>query len=332
MSNWSSVSAPDRLTAWPPRITIAPHTPSACCVLLLLSPTTCRSLKWLDISGHLMSLLGICSFMLTVMSRARARPFHVTACCLMVASLVQLYVIQARPAQYKAWRHRWAVFNRLSRILLLLLPVLNGKRDVISELLPRYHHAQQVGTLLAYVCVVPLTQFYTSLCFVLPVSATLLSQLVGVGLTAMLVWQSHGPLSASPGMQQLADRVCGTIRGAFELFLYVTVDQGTLPGVPAAGMDAFGLPSRCTGHATFKQLLLFANLNITYFLPVFVTFVVELHHKRQFWQTRRVQLAVQPSPLMPLPGHFISSHCIVLCFAQLLLWFLAEALTPLLSS
>lgn len=213
----------------------------------------------------------------------------------------------------------------------MLGPILNSNFDLVYKLMPAHHVKQQaVLILLGTMCTLPLMQVYHNLCFVVPVASLLLWQVPAVVLTTTLSWYSQQGLVALPGMQDLADSTCAKVRGVFELTLHVLVDQGTMPGVPAAGFDAFGTESNCAGKASFLQLMLFANLVLAYYLPVHTTMYVELCHKLNFWRSRGVHVTVQASPLLPMPeSHLASNLCLLLC-SQVLLWFLAEALTALL--
>lgn len=292
----------------------------------------CRSLARLDVCGHFMSLMALLSLTSVMVSRGAANGilFPASMLVLMVINFLQLCLIKTRPAVYRAWRHRLAVGNRISRLLVSAVPVLRLRSQSVSRFLgPANQHTLGM-VLLATVCSFPMMLFYNTLCFVVSGAATLLLQPVATLVCAMLGVRSHPMLEAIPGMQQFANNICSTVRAVFELALHVAVDQGAMPAVPAAGFDAFGTPSMCAGRRTFVQLLLFSNLSLTYFLPVFVTYIVELRHKCQFWQRRGVCIVVQASPLLPFPDNLVSHAC-VLCLAPLLLWFLAEFLTPLLA-
>jgi len=293
----------------------------------------CRSLARLDVCGHFMSLVALLSLTSLMVRRGASNGFLVPISMLMLAVLnfMQLCLIRTRPAVYRAWRHRLAVGNRIGRLLVGAMPALRLRSDSIPRFLGSANQHTMGMVLLATLCSFPLMLFYNTLCFVVSAAATLLLQPVAMLVCGIFGVHSHPMLEATPGMQQFADNVCSTVRAVFELALHVAVDQGTMPGVTAAGFDAFGTPSRCAGRRTFVQLLLFSNLSLTYFLPVFVTYVVELRHKSQFWHRRGVCIVVQASPLLPFPDNHLVSHACVFCLAPLLLWFLAEFLTPLLA-
>lgn len=271
------------------------------------------------------------SMLVVVLSRDASQSplFMALFYCLMVSVVAQLVLVSTRPAVHNAWRHQLAWANRVARILVLLVP-MRRHYDIAGRLLPTHHHTELASALFSVMCVLPLTQFYGSLCFVLPAASTMLVQLLATMVISSILKNSYPTLSSLPGMDSLGDKVCLYIRGVFELVLHVVVDQAAMPGVHAAGFDAFGLPSRCHGQATFAQLLLYGSLTFGFFLPFWFTYVVELRHKLQFWRNRHVCVQVQRSPLLPMPGSPFVSHLTVLLSAQLLLWFLAELLVPLL--
>jgi hypothetical protein len=196
--------------------------------------------------------------------------------------------------------------------------------------MPTHHLNQPELVLLGAVFMVPIINFYGSLCFVVSAASMMLLQVPASVAATKLSLYSQEALSAMPGMQQLADSTCTHVRGMFELLLHVFVDQGTMPAVPAAGFNAFGTQGSCSGHASFLQLMLFGNIMLTYMFPVYLTYTVELRHKLRFWQVRGVNVTVQASPLLPFPDSQFVSHCCVLLCGQVLLWFLAEVLTGLL--
>jgi hypothetical protein len=129
-------------------------------------------------------------------------------------------------------------------------------------------------------------------------------------------------------MRQLSTSICNGFRGTLELILYVVVDLAAMPGVPAAGVDAFGLPDRCESGTVYAQLLVYAALMVSFFLPLYASYVIELHHKLWFWQARGVAVAADRSLLLPLPDTPVLSHVLVCLLAPLVLWFVAEGLAP----
>lgn len=293
----------------------------------------CRALTRLDVCGHCMSAAGMSSLLWLIVSRGVAARFNVplAMCCIIAASLLQLCLIRWCNRLYRGIRHQLTYTNRVVCLLLLLGPILNGRADMISRLLPTHHLNQPELALLGAVCIVPITNFYASLCFVVSAASLLLLQVPAAVLTTKLSLNSQEDLLALPGMQQLADSTCMHVRGMFELLLHVCVDQGTMPAVPAAGFDAFGTTGTCCEHTSFLQLMIYGNLLLTYLFPVYLTYTVELRHKLRFWQLRGVHVTVQASPLLPFPEAQLVSHCCVLLCSQVLLWFLAEALTGLLT-
>jgi hypothetical protein len=287
-----------------------------------------------------MSAVGMSTMVWLIVTRAVASRLNVPVamCFIIAASLLQLCFIRWCNSLYRGIRHQLTYTNRFVRLLILLGPVVNGKGDVISRLMPTHHLSQPELVLLGAVCIVPIMHFYGSLCFVVSAASLLLVQAPYAVITTKLYLYSQEALLGLPGMQQLADSTCVHVRGMFELLLHVFVDQGTMPAVPAAGFDAFGTTGTCSGHASFLQLMLYGILPsthavrlLTYLFPVYLTYSVEMRHKLRFWQLRGVYVTVQASPLLPFPDSQFVSHCCVLLCSQVLLWFLAEVLTGLLT-
>lgn len=292
----------------------------------------------LDSGGHLLSAGSMCAFGWLIFSRAAAVRFNVPLAMAVIigASLLQWVFIRLCPATYRGVRHQLTLGNRLVRLALMLGPVVNGNLDVVHKLLPS-KHLEQPGhaglALLGTMCTLALIQCYSCMCFVMSAAVLLLVQIPAASLTtALSVYAQEGLAASQPGLPQLADSICTHVRGVIELALHVIVDQGTMPGVPAAGFDAFGThsPAKCAGRASFLQLIIFSNLMLTLYLPVHLTYLVELRHKQRFWKSRGMSVAVRASSLLPVPRCHLASHCCVFLGAQLLLWFMSEALTSLL--
>lgn len=292
----------------------------------------------LDSGGHLLSAGAMSAFGCLILSRAVAVSFNFPLALAVIigASLLQWVFIRLCPATYRNVRHSLTLGNRLVRLALMLGPLLNGNLDVVHKLLPS-KHLEQPGhaglALLGTMCTLALIQCYGCMCFVMPAAALVLVQIPAAAMTtALSIYAQEGLTACQPGIQQLADSICTHVRGVIELALHVCVDQGTMPGVPAAGFSAFGThsPARCAGRASFLQLIIFSNLSLTFYLPVHTTYLVELRHKLRFWKSRGMHVAVRASPLLPIPGCHLGSHCCVFLCAQVLLWFASEALTSLL--
>ncbi|WIA11154.1 hypothetical protein OEZ85_011293 [Tetradesmus obliquus] len=91
--------------------------------------------------------------------------------------------------------------------------------------------------------------------FSLPTAANLLQLPFATAQSLSWVWNAPLAMHKVRGMQQLATSVCNGFRGTLELILYVIVDLGAMPGVPAARVDAFGLPDRRGlngGYASYR--------------------------------------------------------------------------------
>lgn len=300
---------------------------------VLFVPLCCRSLLRLDVSGHVMSILGICMNMYLMLARSansNDQVPYVALPCIMAVSVLQLCLMYMRPSIYKRLRLQLAWGNRMLRLTPLVGLFKHRNWTYAQRMLPLHHCDDPFAVLLGSICIVPLMLFYSNLCFVVPFATLIVPQLPVAVLSSILAIKSQQLLMNMPGMQALADSACAHTRGVIALVLHVLVDQGTMPGVPAAGFEAFGIPSGCSGHASFLQLALYANLSLTYFLPVYFMFCVELQLKRQFWQAQNIPVEFQTSLMLPFPRHHFASHCCVLLLSQLLLWFVAELLTVLL--
>jgi hypothetical protein len=164
--------------------------------------------------------------------------------------------------------------------------------------------------------------------YLLPTSAGLLLQPLAAAVPLSWAWASPPSMHKLPGMQSTATAVCSSFRGAFEMLLYVIFDLGIMPGVPAAGVDAFGLPDRCKTRMVYAQLLVYATLLLSLMLPLYVSFIIELHHKLSFWQAKGVAVQADRSLLLPLPESPLLSHAVVGLTAPVLLWFIAEGIAP----
>jgi hypothetical protein len=167
-----------------------------------------------------------------------------------------------------------------------------------------------------------------SCAYPLPTSAGVLLQPLATAAALSWVWHAPSSMHKLPGLHTAATAVCRSFRGVFVLLLYVIFDLGFMPGVPAAGVDAFGLPDRCDSGTVYAQLLVYAALMVSFFLPLYASYVIELHHKLWFWQARGVAVAADRSLLLPLPDTPVLSHVLVCLLAPLVLWFVAEGLAP----
>jgi hypothetical protein len=163
-----------------------------------------------------------------------------------------------------------------------------------------------------------------SLAFSLPTPSNLLQLLLATAVALSWVWNAPLAMHQVRGMQQLAVSVCNSCRGALELLLYITVDLAAMPGAPGAGLTAFGLPDRCETGAAYAQLLVYGSLMFAFFVPLYTSYAIELHHKLSFWRRRGVVAVADRSVLMPLPQQLLLSHVLVCCAAMMLLWVTAE--------
>lgn len=164
--------------------------------------------------------------------------------------------------------------------------------------------------------------------FHLPTAVNLLVQPIGSLVVLSWVWKAPAAMHKLPGMQQLTHSVCSTFRGTFELALYVMVDLGPMPGVPAAGLNAFGLSDRCDSSLVYAQLLVYGNIMVSYIIPVYACYALELHHKLSFWRSRDVKVEADRSVLLPFPENSMLSHLVVGLVSPLLVWFVAEQIAP----
>jgi hypothetical protein len=171
-----------------------------------------------------------------------------------------------------------------------------------------------------------------SCAYALPTRAGVFLQPLAAAVSLSWVWGSPASMHKLPGMDTAATAACSSCRGVFELVLYVIIDLGFMPGVPAAGVSAFGLPDRCGTGMVYAQLLVYAALLLSFFVPLYTLYVIELHHKLSFWRERGVAVAADRSLLLPLPEAPVLSHVLVCLFAPVLLWFAAEEVAPYLQA
>jgi hypothetical protein len=164
----------------------------------------------------------------------------------------------------------------------------------------------------------------TSCTFSLPTTANLLQLLLATAVALSWVWNAPLAMQAVPGMQELATSVCNSFRGTLELVLYITVDLAAMPGVPGASFTAFGLPDRCETGAAYAQLLVYGSLVFAFFVPLYTSYAIKLHHKLSFWRRQDVAVAADRNVLLPLPEQPLLSHGLVCCAALMLLWVIAE--------
>uniref|UniRef100_A0A383WKA8 Uncharacterized protein n=1 Tax=Tetradesmus obliquus TaxID=3088 RepID=A0A383WKA8_TETOB len=267
-------------------------------------------------------------------SVALAGSVQVALALLTLLALLQLLLLHKRLKAYMRLRHSITMVNRLLRTLMALLPVAEQRYDIMSRWMQQSRPVPHpVAIVLAgYALFSPLLQLQISCIFSLPTAANLLQLPFATAQSLSWVWNAPLAMHKVRGMQQLATSVCNGFRGTLELILYVIVDLGAMPGVPAAGVDAFGLPDRCETGAVYAQLLVYAALMVTFFLPLYASYVIELRHKLSFWRRRDVEVVADRSVLLPLPGHLLLSHVLVCCAASLLLWVAAEQVAILLPS
>lgn len=215
------------------------------------------------------------------------------------------------------------------------VPPLAAPHPSLLSRLPTAAPGAARVTLTADVCcvclVLLLLLLQASCAYPLPTSAGVLLQPLGAATALSWVWSSPSSMHKLPGMHAAAKTVCSSFRGVYELLLYIIIDIGVMPGVPAAGVDAFGLPDRCESGAVYAQLLVYGTLMMSLFVPLFVSYVIELHHKLSFWQDRGVAVEADRSVLLPLPHSPVLSHFLVCFAAPLVLWFVAEGVAPYLT-
>ncbi|WIA21375.1 hypothetical protein OEZ85_000594 [Tetradesmus obliquus] len=136
-------------------------------------------------------------------------------------------------------------------------------------------------------------------------------------------WQA---MQAVPGVQQLAGDVCYSLHGVFESVLALAAAGA---GVSTGTCGALDTAARtCSPELLFEQLVMYASLVLSYFVPLFLGFIAELHHKRNFWKKCNMEVELQRSVLLPLPGQPLLSHALVLVLSPVLLWFVAEQAAP----
>lgn len=166
--------------------------------------------------------------------------------------------------------------------------------------------------------------------FTVPMAAGIFLQPLNAAAALSWVWNAPPAMHKVPGLCELASLICNSTRGGLELLLYMVVDVGAMPGIPAAGYNAFGLPDRCGSATVYAQLLVYANLLFSWAVPLYISGIIELHHKLSFRRSRGMQVVADRSLFLPLPDNVVVSHMSVGLTVPVLLWFAAEQIAPLL--
>jgi len=245
---------------------------------------------------------------------------------LIVLALLQLLLLHRFKHVHRAWRHQLAFANRVLRLIACAVGAANSQLNVMQNILQT--DLSPATTLAGYALLGPIFQLQTTILFFSTMRIALLLQLLSVLVAAS--WTLNAPclLHGMPGILGQALTACNCIRGVLELLLYTLFDLTTMPGVKFAGLDAFGLQDRCYGLQVYWHLLLYTNLIISWFLPLWFTYLVELYNKAAYWRARGATVLIDRSFFLPLPSMPKVSHALVVVSYPVLLWFLAEALTP----
>jgi hypothetical protein len=68
----------------------------------------------------------------------------------------------------------------------------------------------------------------------------------------------------------------------------------------------------------------YGSLVFAFFVPLYTSYAIKLHHKLSFWRRQDVAVAADRNVLLPLPEQPLLSHGLVCCAALMLLWVIAE--------
>jgi hypothetical protein len=208
------------------------------------------------------------------------------------------------------------------RLGLHLISALQQSFNVMGQKFLQEEHSLQ-AVLARRLALIPLVQLQISFHFVLPVQTAVLLQPLSLLGAAAMSYNAPQMLRAVPGMQGLAEKVCGRVATWHAVVLFVL----TLGVSPQPGMD-----SCCRGPQAFGQLLVFVNLLFSFWLPLFAAHIVELRAKLSYWRARGMDVVAAPSLLLPMPQHRLLSHVLVGLLTPTLLWSLSELLAPVLAA
>lgn len=301
------------------------------------SPEAAMFISKADALGLTMSVCNTGTLLLLPLLRRPGTPrlgmesnTQAATACMLLLAVLQLLLLRKQLGVYLRYRHCITCTIRALRCAVFFLPAINRSYDVITKWGAPGQHGT-AAALAAYMFSPSLMHLQASCAYPLPTSAGVLLQPLGAATALSWVWSSPTSMHKLPGMHAAAQTVCSSFRGVYELLLYIIIDIGVMPGVPAAGVDAFGLPDRCESGAVYAQLLVYGTLMMSLFVPLFVSYVIELHHKLSFWQDRGVAVEADRSVLLPLPDSPVLSHFLVCFAAPLVLWFVAEGLAPYLT-
>jgi hypothetical protein len=163
---------------------------------------------------------------------------------------------------------------RLVRYGLHIITAAQNSFNVLGQAFLQEHQSLH-ALLVRRLAFAPLMQLQISFHFGLPVHTALLLQPFGAFAAAAMGYNAPQMLAAVPGMQAVAGHLCEQLASWHELVMYVL----TLGTSPQPGCD-----SNCRGTLVFNQMLVYTNLICSFWLPLFVAHVVELHAKLWFWQ------------------------------------------------
>lgn len=241
-----------------------------------------------------------------------------------VAALLQLLVMHRARTWYCKHRFVAAVANRVARQLQACAMILQSGFNATSSLAINNSKPWQV--LAAHLLMSGVLSLQACQSILLPVRTAVLLQPIYVAISLAWHWHSPQAMQAVPGVQQLAGDVCYSLHGVFESVLALAAAGA---GVSTGTCGALDTAARtCSPELLFEQLVMYASLVLSYFVPLFLGFIAELHHKRNFWKKCNMEVELQRSVLLPLPGQPLLSHALVLVLSPVLLWFVAEQAAP----
>jgi hypothetical protein len=226
------------------------------------------------------------------------------------------------------WRHGLAAANRCYRIVFLLLHAFKSGFNVLGPV-SSWVQRDVLVTLATCLCLCPTLQLQTSINFLLPMRWAMLVQPFAAAAVAATLWNAPAPMAIVPGMQEAASNVCSQIRFFVDATIFVTSQASMLPAMTMPGPDGQqqqqGIPvGPCEGAAAFHQLQLFTLLLLAFFVPLYISCIIELRQKATFWQAQGFSVEADVSLFLPVPSCPRISCVLVLAMWPVLLWCTVE--------
>jgi hypothetical protein len=241
-----------------------------------------------------------------------------------VAALLQLLLMHKARAWYCRHRYSLAVANRLARLVQAAAMILHSGFNATSSLAVNNSKAWQV--LAGHVLLSSVLTLQASVNFLLPATVAVFLQPLYIVISVAWHWRSPETMQSVAGVPELAGQVCNSLHGVFESVLSLAAAGAGVSSGPCSALDTAA--RTCSPGLVFEQLILYASFMVSYLVPLYGTYMAELHLKLAFWHKRQVQVELRRSVLMPLPERPLLSNVLVLLLASVLLWFVAEQAAP----